>query len=135
MGDMNARTGNESDFIENEFHNQHIPLFENYLPDADIIDRFSRDHTILPRDRVLNDICIQTGLCILNGRCAGDLTGNLTCHNNRGSSTVDYGLVSEGLFKKVIFFTVHKFVPIFQTIVKSLYCYRLIVNVILTVSS
>jgi endonuclease/exonuclease/phosphatase (EEP) superfamily protein YafD len=21
MGDMNARTGNESDFIENEFHN------------------------------------------------------------------------------------------------------------------
>ena len=58
MGDMNARTGNESDFIENEFHNQNIPLFENYLPDSDIIDRFSRDHTILPRGRVLNDICM-----------------------------------------------------------------------------
>lgn len=114
MGDMNARTGNESDFIENEFHNQNIPLFENYLPDSDIIDRFSRDHTILPRGRVLNDICIQTGLRILNGRCAGDLTGNLTCHNYRGSSTVDYGLVSEGLLKKVIFFTVHKFLPIFS---------------------
>jgi hypothetical protein len=58
MEDMNARTGNESDFIENEFHNQNIPLFENYLPDSDIIDRFSRDHTILPRGRVLNDICM-----------------------------------------------------------------------------
>ena len=102
MGDMNARTGNESDFIENEFHNQNIPLFENYLPDSDIIDRFSRDHTILPRVRVLNDICIHTGVRILNGRCAGDLTGNLTCHNYRGSSTVDYGLVYEGLLKKVI---------------------------------
>ena len=77
MGDMNARTGNESDLIENEFHNQNIPLFENYLPDSDIIDRFSRDHTILPRSRVLNDICIQTSLRILNGRCAGDLTGNI----------------------------------------------------------
>jgi hypothetical protein len=114
MGDMNARTGNESDFIENEFHNQNIPLFENYLPDSDIIDRFSRDHTILPRVRVLNDICIHTGVRILNGRCAGDLTGNLTCHNYRGSSTVDYGLVYEGLLKKVIFFTVHKFLPIFS---------------------
>jgi endonuclease/exonuclease/phosphatase family metal-dependent hydrolase len=30
MGDMNARTGNASEFIENEFHNQNIPLFENY---------------------------------------------------------------------------------------------------------
>ena len=87
-------------------YNQNIPLFENYLPDSDIIDRFSRDHTILTRGRVLNDICIQTGLRILNGRCAGDLTGNLTFHNYRGSSTVDYGLVSEGLLKKVIFFTV-----------------------------
>jgi hypothetical protein len=73
MGDMNARTGNESDFIENEFHNQNIPLFENYLPDSDIIDRFSRDHTILPRVRVLNDICIHTGVRILNGQ--------LTCSN------------------------------------------------------
>jgi hypothetical protein len=47
----------------------------------------------------------QTGLRILNGRCAGDITGNLTCNKNRGSSTVDYGLVSEDLLKKVIFFT------------------------------
>ena len=33
MGDLNARTGNEADFIENEYHGQYIPLFENYTPD------------------------------------------------------------------------------------------------------
>ena len=69
---------------------------------------------MLPRGRVLNDICIQTGLRILNGRCTGDLTGNLTCHNYRGSSTVDYGLVSENILNKVIFFRVHKFCPLFS---------------------
>lgn len=53
-------------------------------------------------------------LRIINGRCAGDLTGNLTCHKYRGSSTVDYGLVSEGLLKKVLFFTVHTFLTMFS---------------------
>ena len=61
-----------------------------YTPDFNIIYRLSQDSTVLPRGRLLNDICIQTGLRILNGRCTGDLTGKCTCHNYRGSSVVDY---------------------------------------------
>ena len=29
MGDLNARTGQESDFIENEENDSNIPLFDN----------------------------------------------------------------------------------------------------------
>jgi hypothetical protein len=90
MGDLNARRGKESDFIENEEHDSNIPRFDDYTPDFNIIYRLSQDSTVLPRGRLLNDICIQTGLRILNGRCTGDLTGKCTCHNYRGSSVVDY---------------------------------------------
>ena len=51
----------------------------------------------------------DTGLRILNRRCTGDVTGNFTCHNYRGSSIVDYCSISESLLTKIIFFTVHKF--------------------------
>ena len=61
-----------------------------YTPDFNIINRLSQVSTVLPRGRLLKDICIQTGLRILNGRCTGDVTGNFTCHNYRGSSVVDY---------------------------------------------
>ena len=53
----------------------------------------------------------DTGLRILNGRCTGDVTGNFTCHNYRGSSIVDYCSKSESLLTKIIFFTVHTFLP------------------------
>jgi hypothetical protein len=53
----------------------------------------------------------QTGLRLLNGRCTGDLTGNFTCHNYRGSSVVDYCSISWSLLSKIIFFTEHNFLP------------------------
>ena len=113
MGDLNARTGQESDFIENKEHDSNIPLFDDYTPDFNIINRLSQDSTVLPTGRLFNDICIQTGLRIFNGRCTGDLTGNFTCHNYKGSGVVDYCSkhVSESLLSKIIFFTVHKFLP------------------------
>ncbi|CAG2247070.1 unnamed protein product [Mytilus edulis] len=39
----------------------------------------------------------------------GDFIGQLTCHNPRGSSVVDYFIVSEELLDKVAFFKVHDF--------------------------
>ena len=42
----------------------------------------------------LTDICIQSGIRILNGRTIGDLMGQLTSHTPRGSSAVDYFLAS-----------------------------------------
>ena len=127
MGDLNARTGHESDFIENEEHDSNIPLFDDYTPDYNIINRLSQVSTVLPRGRLFKDICIQTGLRILNCRCTGDVTGNCTCHNYRGSSVVDYCSISESLLTKIIFFTVHKFYLNIQITVKSLQCFKLIV--------
>ena len=97
IGDLNARTGQESDIIESEENDSNIPLFDDYTPDFNIINLLCQDSTVLPRGRLFNDICIQTGLIILNGRCTGDLTGNCTCHNYRGSSVVDYCSISESL--------------------------------------
>jgi hypothetical protein len=39
MGDLNARTGQESDFIENEENDSNIPLFDDYTPDFNIINQ------------------------------------------------------------------------------------------------
>ena len=133
MGDLNARTGNDSDFIINENFDSHMPLFNNYCPDVDIFTRLSRDNTILPRGRALNDMCIQTGLRILNGRCCGDYCGNLTCHNYNGSSVVDYGIVSESLLNQVVFFSVHKFLPLFSdhcqiSVMIKVYCKLNVIN-------
>jgi hypothetical protein len=81
-----------------------VQQHDDYTPDVEIINRFSRDTVLLPRGRTLNDMCIQTGLIILNGRCIGDLTGNFTCHNFHGSSVVDYACVSECLLPKLKLF-------------------------------
>jgi hypothetical protein len=59
MGDLNARTGQESDFIENKEHDSNIPLFDDYTPDFNIINRLSQDSTVLPTGWLFNDICIQ----------------------------------------------------------------------------
>ena len=109
-GDFNARTGNdEHDFIENDDVHVDIPVFDGYSPDIDIPVRYSMDKTILTRGRALNDICIQSSLRILNGRTMGDFVGHFTCHTPRGSSVVDYMVVSENLIKQVSFFNVHNF--------------------------
>ena len=111
MGDFNARTGNETDFIQNDYSNNKISIFNDYDPDSNILNRYSRDGVVLPRGRALNDICVQTGIRILNGRCIGDTIGNYTCHNYNGSSVVDYACISECLLSYVKFFSVHEFLP------------------------
>jgi hypothetical protein len=115
MGDLNAMimiwTSDDNDFIQNDSNDNTVQQYDDYTPDVEIINRFSRDTVLLPRGRALNDMCIQTGLRILNGRCIGDLTGNFTYHNFHGSSVVDYACVSECLLSKVKKFSVHNFLP------------------------
>ena len=108
-GDFNARTGNdEPDFNSNDSADL-IPLYDNYTPDMNLLVRHSKDKHLSSRGKVLNDLCIETSLRILNGRSRGDFIGQLTCHNPRGSSVVDYFIVSEELVSKISFFNVHKF--------------------------
>ena len=52
------------------------------------------------------DLCICSGLKILNGQTPGDSTGRLTCHDVNGSSVVDYTLIHQNMLKYVLYFCV-----------------------------
>ena len=56
-----------------------------------------------------NELCIHTGLRILNGRISGDFMGEFTCFTPNGNSVVDYFISSESLIKNILFFKVNKF--------------------------
>ena len=53
------------------------------------------------------DLLSQADLRIVNGRCLGDIYGELTCVNYNGASTVDYFAVNSHLLKNVVSFNVH----------------------------
>lgn len=102
-GDLNARTGNASDFIVNDNSN-HLPLFNDYISDDSINSRCNKDTFISTRGRQLNELCIQSGMRILNGRCLGDTLGNFTSYQPAGNSVIDYFIVSDSLLPYINFF-------------------------------
>ncbi|CAG2244474.1 unnamed protein product [Mytilus edulis] len=80
-GDLNARTGTQVlDFINNDESLDNIPVFDKISPDLNLPVRYSMDEVLSTRGKSLNEICIQSGLRILNGRTPGDFTGQLTCY-------------------------------------------------------
>ena len=86
---LNTRTSVLRDFIEDD-DDKYLPLANDYEVYSNILTRNNLDETVCPRGAILTDICIQSGIRILNGRVTGDWLGQLTCHTPRGSSTVDY---------------------------------------------
>jgi hypothetical protein len=52
----------------------------------------------------LLNLCISSGLRILNGRYLGDSLGYHTCFTPNGCSTVNYGIVSKCLLSSVKYF-------------------------------
>jgi hypothetical protein len=107
-GDLNARTGIKEDFILND-DNSHVHLQQDYEPDHSMLTRGNQDITISPRGNALLELCTEGRLRILNGRTLGDCIGKYTCHNSLGSSVVDYCIVSESVYKDVLYFKVHDF--------------------------
>lgn len=72
-GDLNARTGTHAlDFIPADNTINNIPIFENFTPDINLYTRHSEDSVLSTRGKTLNELCIHTGLRILNGRISGD---------------------------------------------------------------
>ena len=111
LGDLNSRTHNLPDFIQGE-DNQHLPAPPLYTIDTiGTFDRFNIDQKVNSYGRKFIELCRSVPLRILNGRKLGDLMGNFTCINSRGSSAVDYGAVSPSLFHKVSHFQVHHLMP------------------------
>ena len=109
MGDFNARTSIEADYIIQD-DAKYLPLDDNYITDEIDYNRYSYDRARLNQyGHKLLEICKSTGLRILNGRLLGDSVGKFTCHQPSGSSVVDYGLVHHSLYSLVNYFKVHKF--------------------------
>ena len=65
--------------------------------------RFNIDKIINEQGQHLLDLCIETRLRILNGRFIGDSVGYNTYFGPRGSSTIDYVIVSEDVFHSFSF--------------------------------
>jgi hypothetical protein len=106
LGDLNARTAKGADFVQND-SDKYLPELIPYVLDNDMPQRHNEDMILNERGSALLDLCISSGLRILNGRQPGDSIGYLTCHKYNGSSTVDYGIVSSDIFKHILYFHVN----------------------------
>ena len=108
MGDFNARTGDSLDYIESD---DFIGVDESwYEPDVMALSRTSCDlASPCARGKRLLDLCRSTRIRILNGRSLGDSFGSFTCYKDKGSSVVDYVILSEDAVKDVAFFHVGDF--------------------------
>ena len=112
LGDLNARTGDGLDFIEDE-DNTNVPIAtEIYINDS--VATFPRQNSDTGRNEYgvkLLELCRTVPLRICNGRKLGDLLGNPTCFQHGGLSSVDYGLVSPDLYDRVSTFSVRDPLP------------------------
>ena len=104
MGDLNARTGIDSDFIENDT-NMFIPVPDNYDTD-DVLHRKSKDHIVNNFGRKMLDFCKATGMRVLNGRTKADEEGQFTFVSHTGKSVVDYAISSVQSLYTIMSFTV-----------------------------
>lgn len=111
MGDFNARTGLEPDFIFNDTC-KYIDVHTDYTVDT-ALSRNNLDTKIPDKHgKLLLNLCKSSGLRILNGRKLGDLQGNFTCFNHRGNpSVIDYMLCDVDIFNEVEYFQVQDLVP------------------------
>lgn len=109
-GDCNARTGTISDCILYDNIDTYLPSLDgvdNFYSDLALPGRQSRDpHFTNNYGRQLTQMCLDNGLCMLNGRTKGDETGNITCIANKGKTIVDYLIISKDLYCNVMHFFV-----------------------------
>ncbi|CAG2192026.1 unnamed protein product [Mytilus edulis] len=113
VGDLNCRTSNASDFIEDD--SVHITL-QNQLPN---LFNYSNDHSLSTRinpDTISNDygsklikLCKSTGLRILNGRHKDGLSNDYTYCGPKSFSVIDYFLTTVDLFSTIDKFIISSF--------------------------
>ena len=97
VGDLNARTGDESDFIHDD-NAAYIPGGNLYSPSDFDIPRFSSDKEVNVFGENLLEICKSLDIHIVNGRSQSDPVGQFTFISSRGASLIDYFIVSSQLF-------------------------------------
>jgi exonuclease III len=83
IGDMNAHTKLEHDFIKYDADkNDVLQLPDSYIPDTCLTRRNSDTSKVNDHGKALLELCMSTGLCILNGRKFGDIFGSPTFYGH-----------------------------------------------------
>ena len=119
LGDVNARTGNQSDLVN---YDENIEQFLHSDDPNDELAKISIGDLGFPTERHNSDtqsnnygkrlleVCKSFNLCIANGRLGSDkFLGNKTC---KGSSVIDYAIMSPLLFTSVKEFEILPFEPL-----------------------
>jgi hypothetical protein len=107
LGDLNARTGNEQDFVSNDRDDRLDVHEDSYVHDVVTCKRTSLDLKCNKYGRELTQLCKSCKLRILNGRSLGDIPGQYTYMKDNGKSVIDYGISCENLVSLVSYFFVH----------------------------
>ena len=94
-GDLNSRTSN---FSQQDQDITDILLF-NHLSQPVSVNRTSEDSVLNDYGKLLLNVCTAFDLCILNGKCYGDLQGCYTFIADNGCSVNDYFLMSSELYE------------------------------------
>ena len=105
-GDLNARVGNLLDYIMNDSSPHIEQYYSGYESDNAIPQRKNQDVQTNTQGKRLINLCISSGIRILNGRHNGDPSGKFTCYTPRGCSVVDYVVMSENLLYTVEEFSI-----------------------------
>ncbi|VDI18704.1 Hypothetical predicted protein [Mytilus galloprovincialis] len=121
VGDFNARTGSEDDFIFVPDSESHVVDIENIQINAVCnLDQYDFSRKRNSRDKNKNrfgnqllEFCKGNNFFIMNGRTLGDIDGKFTCRN---SSVVDYCLCSAELIQNFTDFKVLDFSSLYSDV-------------------
>ncbi|UYV60127.1 hypothetical protein LAZ67_1000053 [Cordylochernes scorpioides] len=90
IGDLNIRTGG----LGGLYNPTNLQL-------SLVSERKARDLVISPLAEGILEFLEDNSLTIINGRSTGDREGDFTFVSERGSSTIDYCIVSQGILEKI----------------------------------
>jgi hypothetical protein len=96
LGDFNSRVGSMSECSSHVSDNNVVSTIP--LENFQFIARNSRDMKCNAAGLKLLSFCRESGLFILNGRSSSDSEGHYTYISSRGSSVIDYALLSDAMF-------------------------------------
>ena len=106
-GDMNARTGQNEDFVKHDKFDETFGIENNCSHPT----RNSEDLFLNTRGNELLDFCKANDYVIVNGRKVGDIFGKHTSHQWNGSALVDYLITPNQDYDKIDNFSIGEYTP------------------------